>query len=635
MTKPRKKAQPFVGKSSLYCRATRPFALWGGTLALVAGAPLVAAAADYRDDIGHGALVSELGSAAPLGTGVFVAQVEGAVEVGPDLAWMPSVAGNAEFSGKTITDRSGGVPGVSSGHATGVASYFYGNLTSAAPGIPSVDVYEVNSWIGTGFLKTPVSGAGAQPAFSTARVANHSWVGSTTNGGSSYDPAILRRLDWVISRDEFTTVVGLANGGSNPALLASAFNAIAVGRSDAGHAATTTAVGVSPFDAIYVAGRTRPDLVAPAGSTSLAAPIVAAAATLLVETGHGNAALSTDPVSQSVTSRAGSLVRNAERSEVVKAVLMAGALRSTTGNVAAPDLTDYRVAPVNQTSNGLDRRFGAGQLNVLNSHRILLAGEKNSQQDGGASAGQAGIRGFDYDPRFGGANGTNSTATYNLPVQASDAWLSFALVWNVYVHGGTVNYFNSTTALYNLDLALYDVTNAASPVLVTSSASTLDNTENLHVLLTAGRAYQVQVLRAGSQGTFDWDYAAAWQVALPAPPDADGDGVEDATDNCPLTANAGQADGDGDAVGDVCDNCSAVANADQFDGNGDGYGNLCDGDLNDNGFTNSQDTAIFRSLLGTSSPIADLNNNGIVNSQDNVIFRALLGLPPGPSGLVP
>jgi len=80
--------------------------------------------------------------------------------------------------------------------------------------------------------------------------------------------------------------------------------------------------------------------------------------------------------------------------------------------------------------------------------------------------------------------------------------------------------------------------------------------------------------------------------------DADGDGVVDASDNCPTVANTDQGDCDGDGVGDVCDttprcdptsddtdedgvvdaddNCPLNANADQGDCDGDGIGNVCD-----------------------------------------------------------
>jgi hypothetical protein len=61
-----------------------------------------------------------------------------------------------------------------------------------------------------------------------------------------------------------------------------------------------------------------------------------------------------------------------------------------------------------------------------------------------------------------------------------------------------------------------------------------------------------------------------------AGPDNDGDGVEDALDNCPLVANPSQDDGDGDGVGDTCDNCINTANADQADADGDGRGDACD-----------------------------------------------------------
>lgn len=80
-------------------------------------------------------------------------------------------------------------------------------------------------------------------------------------------------------------------------------------------------------------------------------------------------------------------------------------------------------------------------------------------------------------------------------------------------------------------------------------------------------------------------------------PDADGDDVGDACDNCPEDPNANQADADGDEVGDVCDacpgfddnvdpdadglasgcdNCPNVPNVNQADADDDGTGDVCD-----------------------------------------------------------
>ncbi|GAF81875.1 unnamed protein product, partial [marine sediment metagenome] len=58
--------------------------------------------------------------------------------------------------------------------------------------------------------------------------------------------------------------------------------------------------------------------------------------------------------------------------------------------------------------------------------------------------------------------------------------------------------------------------------------------------------------------------------------DSDGDGVMDATDNCPTVPNPGQEDSDGDSHGDACDNCPLDDNEDQVDGDGDGVGDVCD-----------------------------------------------------------
>lgn len=75
--------------------------------------------------------------------------------------------------------------------------------------------------------------------------------------------------------------------------------------------------------------------------------------------------------------------------------------------------------------------------------------------------------------------------------------------------------------------------------------------------------------------------------------DGDADGVGDAMDNCPVTANTDQADDDGDGIGNACeangapdadgdgrpdtaDNCLNVWNVNQADDDRDGMGNVCD-----------------------------------------------------------
>jgi len=564
-----------------------------------------AARADYQDDIGFRLLQLQLGAGMPTGAGVPVMHVEVPQIVYGVEAYLPD-PGNGEFAGKTITPRSGSSAGVYSGHATAVGQLFYGNSSSTAPGIYSVDAYKAIDWLFANYLRTANS-QGRPPLISGALVANHSWV----SGAAPYDAEILSRLDWVIARDEFTNVIGLNNASPNPPLFSSAYNVIAVGRSTGEHGRGSVAIGP-----VYTAGRTRPDLVAPAGATSTAAPEVAALAALLVGVGQGDTALSTDPVTQSVTSRSGTVIRNAARSEVIKAILMAGASRST-ANSSTSDITDYRAIADNQASNGLDIRFGAGQINILNSHEIITSGEQNSLEDYPAGSGVVSARGFDYDPHFGGSGSINDTATYFLPMPATNGKLTVALVWNLKIHGGTTNTFNSTATFYNLDLELLDVTNASNWVSVGYSRSTGDNTENLWLPLTAGRQYALRVTLGNSQADdFDWDYALAWHT-IPEPwVDTDGDGVTDPNDNCTMVPNPEQCDSDGD-----------------------GFGNRCDGDLNNNGFTNAQDYVELLDRMGEPSTapgynIADLNCNGWVNAQDYLLLRSLLGPPPGPSGLV-
>ena len=150
----------------------------------------------------------------------------------------------------------------------------------------------------------------------------------------------------------------------------------------------------------------------------------------------------------------------------------------------------------------------------------------------------------------------------------------------------------------------------------------------------------------------------------------DGDGVNSATDNCPLIYNPAQADADVDGIGDLCDNCVNVANPGQQDADADGVGDACEfDDVDGDGVANNVDdcpdvynadqagTCSYTSggtrgscqgnldcTTGTngtcdrsrghgfvcSSPTADLDADGRVDGADNCVLTPnFSGLPSG------
>ena len=546
--------------------------------------PPLNAHAGWKEDVGYIKLSDELGAALPDGTGIQVCHVEAAVTVDDEYTWVPD-PDNSAFIGKSLTDMTGAPDEVYSGHATSVGRLLYGDSTSMASGVTDVLVYYAGHWMQGGYV---LNGYSYQPLVTDCRLANHSWVG----GAGS--PEILRRVDWAVDRDEYIQTVGVTNSSSSTRpLLSSAFNVIPVGRTDGSHSRVTSSV-----DDLYTGGRNLPDLVAPLTSSSGATPVVGSAALLLMNKGHNDAALSTDPVEASTTTRAGKIVFNAEKAEVIRAVLAAGADRHTV-NTTGSDISDYRLEVENRTDNGLDIRYGAGQLNIYNSYNILAAGEQNSSEDGGIQP--SGFAGFDYDPSFGGANSSNSTATYLISTGSDHNLLTVALVWHVNIDGGTTYNFDDTAVLYDLDLEVYDQTTSETAAV---SASTGDNTEHIWVSLEPGHSYTIKVTRASGQNAFDWDYALAWRL---------------------------NKDSDLDMIPDELDNCSMTANRSQLDSDEDGYGNMCDCDLDNNDRVDAGDYWRWR-LFATIDPDSgywdgsvDFNGNGAADGGDYAIFLSRYG----------
>jgi hypothetical protein len=156
-----------------------------------------------------------------------------------------------------------------------------------------------------------------------------------------------------------------------------------------------------------------------------------------------------------------------------------------------------------------------------------------------------------------------------------------------------------------------------------------------------GEGGNLMMLRFDSSAGFEM--GRTWSaIALPGEvgPDADGDGVPDAADNCVRSANPGQRDGDGDQFGDACD-----ADVDQDSAITDRDVRLvrgCEGvdlatlllvpDLGDRSRRTTPPSALLRrAQCGR----FDLDGNGLVTARDTALVTAQLGGAPGPSGLRP
>lgn len=431
--------------------------------------------ATQKEDVGFTALQTQLGGSMPTGAGISVSQIEAQDGSGN---YRPSTA---TFPTKNFLFPSGGST-TASGHANTVGQYFYGN-SSLSPDIgvsPNrVTSYEANSYLGAGFLR--LSNAGALPLVESNDIQNHSWIGNLSTEAQNVEA--MRRIDYAIQRDDFVAVFGLNNGSATPvpALMAGAYNGITVGLSNGNHSRG----GISLDGGL----RTRPDIVVPTTATSWATPTVGGAAALLMETARGTSGLG-----------------NADRSVVVKSLLFTGATR---------DESEFGGAWTNSPTQPLDAVYGAGELNVLHSHDILVAGEDDAN-----SADTVANTGWDL--------GTSDAIVpqlyfFDLDTPGFTFEIAASLVWNRDITpddiqpGPGLNYvFNPSLA--NLNLRLFS---ASGFTLGTEIAASLSEVDNVELILANGLepgryAWQVTSDTSGVDYGFSWNVEGLTLVPEPS-----------------------------------------------------------------------------------------------------------------------
>jgi hypothetical protein len=461
------------------------------------------------DAVGLSDLIKRIGlENLPDGFDIRVGQVEGTADgnnYGPNQ-------GNPDFSDKTFIAESAGDPGVS-GHATSVGLDYYGNTISVAPGITTIHLFDAFGWITDDYLRTQVGPSAIQPFFppSGLKIFNNSWVADLTPNSADND--CIRRADFVVSRDNVLIVNGVNNvGGTNDPLMSHMYNGIAVGVESGGHVSDETANGVDG------PGRLKPEIVAPGNATSFATPIVSACGALLVDVARS------EPLDDNP---------NAERTEILKAVLLAGASHreSWTNN---PETSGPNRGV---TSQPIDTVFGADTVNINTSHMILTGEETNAP---GSPPSSANIGHAGWDLATLAPSGGATYYRFSIAKPADE--VSIIATWH-----RKLNSNFSASSVANINLELFRVGKGGRLQSLVGDAglphfddgnivsnSSIDNVEHLFIRGLEPGEYTLRVQRVDGLAAFPgWDVGVAWLMpeqpavacAADVAPPGSGDGI--------------------------------------------------------------------------------------------------------------
>ncbi len=428
-----------------------------------------------RSRLGIAAIEATLRARTPVGRGVTAAHVEGAPG-----SYMPNPQ---QIQGARFVGKSG--PSDANGHALATARILYGR-ESLSPGITDVHCYATNHWLGEGFLRT---GTPFPPREDDRRIYNHSWIGQ----GSPFDAQILRRVDWVVDTRDVIMVVGVNNGKdtSVPALLSSAYNVIAVG-SNASSGGYTRVEGQ---------GRCKPDIIAPTPLTSFATPMVGAIAARLLEMGNAMVAEARPQNGEQTDESKLPVKAFANKSQVIRAVLFAGAHKPAGWTQAE--------------GRPFDEHMGAGRVRFDRSYFIM----SNPLASPDSPMGE---QGWHY-----GRLKAGETINYELNVPQGGGELSIVLVWNRRIDGRTMHdpvtqqpMWIDLPRLADLDLTLLDAANPNR--VVAASTSRVDNVEHIYQRRATPGRYTVRISRHDNVDE-SWDYALAWRLTRDDPGSSESD----------------------------------------------------------------------------------------------------------------
>ena len=348
-----------------------------------------------------------------------------------------------------------------SGHANATAHIIYGR-DGLAPGIREIHLYATDDWLGGECLNT---GLPIPPNPGDIRFFTNSWIGGPFPEAAD----VLRRVDYMVDQQGVMVICGVNNGAASavPALLAGAYNVIAVG--------AMNGQSSGGYTTIEGAGRCKPDLVAPGGLTSFATPVVSAVTARLLETA--------DHLSDAARAR---------RPEVIRAVLMAGAVKPPHWHP--------------QPGKPLDSHLGAGVVNLYNSYHILVAGPDPQNRP-------IPPRGWDLPDMMSGQRRTY-TFTTSRPVTEA----SIILTWDRRIDGRTMPdaisgqvHWIDRPRLARFDLALFGVEpGTPQQQLLAQSDSPIDNVQHIYLRHLPAGTYRLEITR---RDVFvePWQAGLAWR----------------------------------------------------------------------------------------------------------------------------